>query len=125
MSPRTGPVYNPATGEQIGAVPFATAGDVDAAVQAARDALPAWREMSLAKRAELFFRIRGLVKEHQTELAEIVTREHGKVLSDAALYEAKLAGRHRVVSHGGQVTVTGEGEGEGESAPAPARTLAT
>ena len=43
--------------------------------------------------------------------------------ADAALYEAKAAGRHRVVSHGGQVTVTGEDEGE--PVPAPARTLAT
>src|SRR3954453_18085881 len=40
--------------------------------------------MSLAKRAELFFRIRELVREHKDELAAIVTREHGKVLSDAA-----------------------------------------
>ncbi|MEA2441086.1 MAG: malonate-semialdehyde dehydrogenase (acetylating) / methylmalonate-semialdehyde dehydrogenase [Thermoleophilaceae bacterium] len=81
---RTGPVYNPATGAQTGAVEFAARQEVNAAVTAARRALPAWRETSLSKRAELFFRIRQLVHEHREDLARIVTREHGKVLSDAA-----------------------------------------
>src|SRR3954470_9794161 len=83
-APSGGPVFNPATGAQTGAVDFATPDDIDAAVLAAERALPAWREMSLTKRAELFFRIRQLVSEHKQELAAIVTREHGKVLSDAA-----------------------------------------
>src|SRR3954469_5647688 len=83
-APSSGPVFNPATGAQTGSVAFATADDVDAAVQAARNAVPAWRETTLSKRAELFFRIRQLVHEHREELAAIVTGEHGKVLSDAA-----------------------------------------
>src|SRR3954462_9802265 len=83
-APSSGPVFNPATGDQTGAVDFATPDDIDAAVLAAERALPAWRETSLSKRAELFFRIRHLVSEHKQELAAIVTREHGKVLSDAA-----------------------------------------
>src|SRR2546421_4817218 len=82
-SGRTGPVYNPATGRQTGAVDFASAGEVDAAVQAARDAFPAWRQTSLAKRAELFFRIRELLHARREEMAAILTREHGKVLSGA------------------------------------------
>ena len=84
MSARTGPIYNPATGQQTGTVPFADAADVDRTVRVAREAWPAWRETSLSKRAELFFRIRELVGDHRDELAAIVTREHGKVLSDAA-----------------------------------------
>src|SRR3954466_3790219 len=80
----SGPVFNPGTGAQRGAVDFATPDDIDAAVLAAERALPAWRETSLSKRAELFFRIRHLVSEHKQELAAIVTQEHGKVLSDAA-----------------------------------------
>jgi malonate-semialdehyde dehydrogenase (acetylating)/methylmalonate-semialdehyde dehydrogenase len=60
-SGRSGPVYNPATGVQTGAVGFASRGDVDAAVAAAREAFPAWRALSLSKRAELFFRIRRLL----------------------------------------------------------------
>src|SRR3954468_11080363 len=83
-APSSGAVFNPATGEQTGAVDFASAQEVDAAVAAATEALPGWRETSLSKRAELFFRIRHLVAEHRQELAAIVTSEHGKVLSDAA-----------------------------------------
>src|SRR3954470_5379810 len=79
----SGPFYTPASGEQTGAVDFGGAAEVDAAVQAAAAALPGWRETSLTKRAELFFEIRRTIRDHRDELAEIVTREHGKVLSDA------------------------------------------
>src|ERR687884_1397109 len=81
-SGRSGPVYNPATGQQTGAVDFATAEEVDAAVQAAKDAFPAWRGLSLSRRTELFFRIRELLHDRQEEIAKILTSEHGKVLSD-------------------------------------------
>jgi malonate-semialdehyde dehydrogenase (acetylating)/methylmalonate-semialdehyde dehydrogenase len=82
-SGRSGPVFNPATGRQTGAVDFATVDEVDAAVQAAKAAFPAWRETSLAKRAELFFGIRELIHARREEVAEILVREHGKVFSDA------------------------------------------
>jgi malonate-semialdehyde dehydrogenase (acetylating)/methylmalonate-semialdehyde dehydrogenase len=82
-SGRSGPVFNPATGRQTGAVDFASAEEVDAAVQAAKAAFLAWRETSLAKRAELFFGIRELLHARRDELAEILVREHGKVFSDA------------------------------------------
>jgi malonate-semialdehyde dehydrogenase (acetylating)/methylmalonate-semialdehyde dehydrogenase len=83
QSGRSGPVFNPATGEQSGAVDFATVEEVDKAVQAAKQAFPAWRATSLAKRAELFFAIRELFHEQREEIAKHLTREHGKVLSDA------------------------------------------
>jgi malonate-semialdehyde dehydrogenase (acetylating)/methylmalonate-semialdehyde dehydrogenase len=83
MSGRSGPVFNPANGAQTAQVDFATAEEVDGAVQAARAAFPAWRAVSLAKRAELFFRIRELVHQRREELARLVVAEHGKVLSDA------------------------------------------
>jgi malonate-semialdehyde dehydrogenase (acetylating)/methylmalonate-semialdehyde dehydrogenase len=82
-SGRSGPVYNPATGRQTGAVDFASVEEVDAAVQAAKAAFPEWRATSLARRAELFFRIRELLHERRDALAEILVREHGKVFSDA------------------------------------------
>jgi malonate-semialdehyde dehydrogenase (acetylating)/methylmalonate-semialdehyde dehydrogenase len=82
-SGRSGPVYNPATGNQTGAVDFASVEEVDAAVQAAKEAFPAWRATSLARKAELFFRIRELLHERRDALAEILVREHGKVFSDA------------------------------------------
>jgi malonate-semialdehyde dehydrogenase (acetylating)/methylmalonate-semialdehyde dehydrogenase len=83
QSGRSGPVYNPATGTQTGAVDFATVEEVDAAVQAAKAAFALWRNVSLAKRAEIFFNIRELVHERREEVARILTSEHGKVLSDA------------------------------------------
>ena len=82
-SGRSGPVWNPATGEQSGAVDFATVEEIDRAVQAAKAAFPAWRAVSLSKRAELFFRIRELMHEHRGDLARLLTLEHGKVTSDA------------------------------------------
>src|SRR5919109_427288 len=80
---RSGPVYNPATGRQTGAVDFASREEVDRAVQAAKQAFPAWRALSLSRRQELFFRIRALVHKHREDIAKILTSEHGKVLSDA------------------------------------------
>ena len=82
-SGRSGPVWNPATGQQTGEVDFATAEEVDAAVQAAKDAFPAWRATSLSRRQELLFRIRQLVRDRHEEIGKILTAEHGKVLSDA------------------------------------------
>src|SRR2546430_14681279 len=82
-SGRSGPVYDPARGVQTGAVDFATAEEVDRAVQAAKEAFPAWRAMSLSKRTAIFFRIRELIDQHREDIGRILTVEHGKVLSDA------------------------------------------
>jgi malonate-semialdehyde dehydrogenase (acetylating)/methylmalonate-semialdehyde dehydrogenase len=82
-SGRSGPVYNPAKGIQTGAVDFATAAEVDAAVQAAKRAFPEWRATSLSKRSAILFRIRQLVFDHKDDIARILTAEHGKVFSDA------------------------------------------
>jgi malonate-semialdehyde dehydrogenase (acetylating) / methylmalonate-semialdehyde dehydrogenase len=82
-SGRSGPVYNPAKGQQAAEVDFASVEEIDRAVQAAKAAFPAWRAMSLSRRTELFFRIRQLVHEHREDLAKLLTAEHGKVLSDA------------------------------------------
>jgi malonate-semialdehyde dehydrogenase (acetylating)/methylmalonate-semialdehyde dehydrogenase len=82
-SGRSGPVYNPALGRQSGAVDFASVEEIDAAVQAATAAFPAWRATSLSKKSAILFRIRELVHEYKDEIARILTREHGKVFSDA------------------------------------------
>ncbi len=82
-SGRSGPVFDPATGEETGRVDFATSEEVDAAVAAAKEAFPDWRQVSLSRRAELMFRVRELVHAHREEIARILTAEHGKVLSDA------------------------------------------
>ena len=82
-SGRSGPVWNPATGDQQAEVDFASVEEVDAAVAAAAEAFPAWRSTSLSRKAELFFRIRASLDEHRADIARILTREHGKVHSDA------------------------------------------
>jgi malonate-semialdehyde dehydrogenase (acetylating)/methylmalonate-semialdehyde dehydrogenase len=82
-SGRSGPVYNPATGRQTGAVDFATAEEVDRAVQSAKKAFQSWRTVSIARRAELFFAIRELLHARREDIARLLTAEHGKVLSDA------------------------------------------
>jgi malonate-semialdehyde dehydrogenase (acetylating)/methylmalonate-semialdehyde dehydrogenase len=83
-SGRAGPVFNPATGVQTHEVDFATAEEVCASVEAAKEAFPVWRATSLSKRAEILFTIRELVEQRKPELARILTSQHGKVLSDAA-----------------------------------------
>jgi malonate-semialdehyde dehydrogenase (acetylating) / methylmalonate-semialdehyde dehydrogenase len=82
-SGRSGAVWNPATGEQQARVDFADAAEVDAAVAAARQAFPGWRETPLSRRAEIMFRLRDLLDRNRRKLAEIITSEHGKTLSDA------------------------------------------
>ncbi|HEY8426697.1 MAG TPA: aldehyde dehydrogenase family protein, partial [Limnochordales bacterium] len=77
------PVYNPATGEVIGWVPFATEEEVAEAVSAAARAFPAWRATPPIERARLMFRYKELLERHFEELALLITRENGKTLADA------------------------------------------
>ncbi len=82
-SPRTAPVFNPATGEQTAILPLSTAAELDAAVAAAKLALPAWAEMPPLKRARYMFNFKRLLDENVDRLAEAVSAEHGKVHGDA------------------------------------------
>ncbi len=82
-SGRTGPVFDPATGVQTHEVDLADVAEVGSAVEAAREALPAWRATSLSKRAEIMFRIRELIETRKADVAKVLTSQHGKVLSDA------------------------------------------
>jgi malonate-semialdehyde dehydrogenase (acetylating)/methylmalonate-semialdehyde dehydrogenase len=78
-----GQVFDPAKGIQTKEVVFADKGDIEAAVAAASNAFPEWRDTSLAKRSAIMFRFRELLESKKSELAEIITEEHGKVVSDA------------------------------------------
>src|SRR5439155_11786953 len=80
---RWGDVFNPSSGKPIARVPLCNAEDVDRAVQAAAAALPAWAETPVVERARIMFRFRDLVSQHAEELARLVTREHGKTLSES------------------------------------------
>ncbi len=79
----TAPVTNPATGEVTGQVALASVEDARAVIDAAVAAFPAWRDTSLAKRGAILFNFRELLNARKGELAEIITAEHGKVVSDA------------------------------------------
>ncbi|MFT4043608.1 MAG: CoA-acylating methylmalonate-semialdehyde dehydrogenase [Gordonia sp. (in: high G+C Gram-positive bacteria)] len=82
-STTTAPVTNPATGVVTDDVALATVEDARAVIDAATAAFPAWRDTSLAKRTAILFRFRELLNDRKGELAEIITAEHGKVLSDS------------------------------------------
>ncbi|MDI1333981.1 MULTISPECIES: CoA-acylating methylmalonate-semialdehyde dehydrogenase [Pseudomonas] len=82
-SERFSNVFNPATGEVQARVGLASAKTVDAAVASALKAFPAWSEQSSLRRSRVMFKFKELLDRHHDELAEIISREHGKVFSDA------------------------------------------
>ena len=79
----TGPVFDPATGEQTAKVALASAAEVDAAVASAKAAFDEWGGVSLARRTKLLLAFRNLVVDNSDEIAQRLTAEHGKVLEDA------------------------------------------
>src|SRR4051794_4254843 len=83
QSGRTADVFDPALGVATKQVALADQTEIDAAVASAKAAFPAWRDLSLARRQTILFRFRELLDARKGELAEIITSEHGKVLSDA------------------------------------------
>ena len=76
-------VINPASGETLARVPLSGAADLDAAVRAARAALPDWRAVSTIARARLLFTLRERLVARADDLARSVTAEMGKTLADA------------------------------------------
>ncbi|MCS5722665.1 CoA-acylating methylmalonate-semialdehyde dehydrogenase [Herbiconiux sp. CPCC 203407] len=82
-SGRTAPVFDPALGVETKRVALADQAEIAAAIASAAAAFPAWRDLSLTKRQSIVFRFRELLDARKGELAEIITSEHGKELSDA------------------------------------------
>ena len=81
---RTSDVYNPATGEVSGTLDLASADLVDEVVAGAKQAWrDSWGSISFAKRTQVLFRFRELLDRDKQRIAELITREHGKVLDDA------------------------------------------
>ncbi|MCL2781638.1 MAG: CoA-acylating methylmalonate-semialdehyde dehydrogenase [Actinomycetia bacterium] len=79
----TSPIHNPSTGERIGDVELADAELVSQAVATAKEAFQSWSQSSLGRRTAILFAFRELMAANAEQLGAIVTREHGKVLSDA------------------------------------------
>ena len=82
-SGRFGDVFNPATGEVSARVPMASAAEMRKAVEAAKAALPGWAATTPITRARVMFAFKELCEKHIDELAELTSKEHGKILSDA------------------------------------------
>ena len=76
-------VFNPATGAAITAVPLASAAEVGNAVAAAAAALPGWASTPPARRAQVMFNFRDLIKSNLDELATLISSQHGKTFDDA------------------------------------------
>jgi malonate-semialdehyde dehydrogenase (acetylating) / methylmalonate-semialdehyde dehydrogenase len=76
-------VLNPATAEILARTPLSTNADVDAAVQAAADAFPAWRRTPPGERVRYLFTLRNLLVEHIDEISKLITRENGKTFAEA------------------------------------------
>lgn len=82
-SERNAPVYNPATGEQTGVVSLAPASLVEEAIANAKDAFEEWSKFTPLNRVRILFKFKMLLEERMDELAEAITKEHGKVFEDA------------------------------------------
>jgi malonate-semialdehyde dehydrogenase (acetylating)/methylmalonate-semialdehyde dehydrogenase len=83
-------VTNPATDEVLARVPLSSSADLDAAVRASRDALRAWRDVSVPERARLMFALREGLNSRREELARSVTTEMGKTIDDARAEVARM-----------------------------------
>ena len=80
---RSGPVFNPSSGEQIAEVPYADEDTTNEAIAAAKSAFPEWASTPSVQRARFLFKFLELMNRHKEEIAQIVTREHGKTIPDA------------------------------------------
>ena len=83
-SNRVGEVFDPALGVAVREVALAEEFDANAAIKAASEAFPSWRDTSLTKRQQIMFNFREILNAKKEELAAIVTEEHGKTLPDAS-----------------------------------------
>ena len=82
-SGRSNKVFNPATGEVQATVALASVAELDAAVQNAKEAQPAWANTNPQRRARVFMKFVQLLNDNMNELAEMLSKEHGKTIEDA------------------------------------------
>ena len=100
-------VTNPATQEVVARVPFATREEVNLAVANAQEAFQSWRATSLGARMRVMLKLQHLIRENTAELAQLITREHGKTLPDA---EGEVGRGLEVVEHACAITSLQLGE---------------
>lgn len=76
-------IVNPATQEVLGRVPFATAQEVNAAIDAAQNAFASWRQTPIQARMRIMLKLQELIRAKAKDIAKVLTAEQGKTLSDA------------------------------------------
>ncbi|RCL29177.1 methylmalonate-semialdehyde dehydrogenase (CoA acylating) [Pseudomonas sp. AFG_SD02_1510_Pfu_092] len=81
---RTADVFNPSTGQAVRKVELASRATVQAAIDSAKAAFPAWRNTPPAKRAQVMFRFKQLLEQNEARISQMISEEHGKTLEDAA-----------------------------------------
>ncbi|UCJ18446.1 CoA-acylating methylmalonate-semialdehyde dehydrogenase [Pseudomonas sp. MM211] len=81
---RSAEVFNPATGEAVRRVALADVATVQQAIDSAKEAFPVWRNTPPAKRAQVMFRFKQLLEQHEDAIAKLISEEHGKTVEDAA-----------------------------------------
>ena len=74
-------VLSPIDGSRISTIPLSTSQDVDAAVQAAKNAFPSWSRMTFKERVQIFFRYRNLLEQHMDELTKLIQLETVRISS--------------------------------------------
>lgn len=77
------PVINPATGEELARVSLSSPAEMARAVEAASRAFPLWRDVPPPERVQVLFRFKALLESHLGELADLMTREHGKIRTES------------------------------------------
>lgn len=77
------PVTNSSTGELIAEAPRCTLEEVNAAVECAAEAFPAWRDTPITNRVQMMFRYKAILENHVEELATLLATEMGKTLVEA------------------------------------------
>jgi malonate-semialdehyde dehydrogenase (acetylating)/methylmalonate-semialdehyde dehydrogenase len=81
---RSADVFNPSTGAAIKKVALADRATMQLAIDSAKSAFPAWRNTPPAKRAQVMFRFKQLLEQHEAAISKLISEEHGKTLEDAA-----------------------------------------
>lgn len=96
------PIVNPATGRQVGAAPLALGAEVDAAIAAAKAALPAWSAAGLQQRINVLFDLRQALAAHKDEIIDLVVTETGKTVTDASMEVSRAI---EIIAHATAATV--------------------
>lgn len=97
----------PASQRLLAETPQATQAEMEAAVEAASAALPGWRATSVSNRARVMFKLQALIREHEDELAQLLSSEHGKTIEDA---KGDIFRGLEVVEHACSITTLQMGE---------------